>query len=606
MSVPAILVLGPGGLATAERLRAAVGGQVHGFAGRVADAEVSFEAPAAHLQALFRAGRPIVGLMATGVLIRCLAPLLADKTAEPPVVAVAEDGSAVIPLLGGHRGANELARRLAEALDIAPAITTAGDLRFGLVLDAPPTGWRVANAETTKAVTAALLAGGRVRLVVENGDAGWLTRGGARFGEDGALAVRLTDRAAHPEPNELLLHPATLALGLGCERGAAPDEMIRLAEATLGQSGLAPLSLACIASLELKADEPAILATAEHFGVPARFFTAAQLEAETPRLATPSDAVHRAVGSHGVAEAAALAAAGPESVLAVPKLKSRRATAALARAPAVIDASRVGRARGRLKIVGIGPGAAAWRTAEVTSALRRAEAAVGYGRYLDLIADLVPEVARHPFPLGAEEARVRHALALAAEGREVALVSSGDAGIYAMAALVFETVEGTRIDAWRRLDIEVLPGVSALQAAAARAGAPLGHDFCAVSLSDLLTPLELIARRLEAAAEADFVIALYNPASATRRRPLELALACLARHRAPETPVVVARNLGRPDERVDVLTLAEVEPAAIDMLTLLLIGNSQSRIVESAGGRKRMYTPRGYGVAAEPAPRRAP
>jgi len=606
MTAPAFIVLGPGGLATAERLRAAVGGEVHGPAGRVEGADVTFEALAAHLAALFRDGRPIVGLVATGVLIRCLAPLLADKTAEPPVLAVAEDASAVIPLLGGHRGGNELARRIGEVLGVAPAITTAGDLRFGLALDAPPPGWRAANPEMAKAVTAALLAGEQVRLVVESGDAGWLRQSGARFGESGALAVRLSDRAGPAAADELLLHPETLVLGLGCERGASPAEVCRLAEATLAESGYAALSLACIASLELKADEPAVLAAAAHFGVPARFFSAAELEAETPRLATPSEVVHLAVGSHGVAEAAALAAAGPDALLAVAKRKSARATAALARAPGVIDARRAGRAAGRLSVVGIGPGEAAWRTAEVIAALRRAEAVVGYGLYLDLVADLVPEAARHPFPLGAEEARVRHALELAAEGREVALVSSGDAGIYAMAALVFETVDGAGVEAWRRLAIEVLPGISALQAAAARVGAPLGHDFCAISLSDLLTPLELIERRLEAAAAADFVIALYNPASARRRQPLERALACLARHRAPATPVALARNLGRTDETVAIRTLAELDAGGIDMLTVVLIGNSESRIIEGAGGAKRMYTPRGYGAGPQAEPRQAP
>ena len=592
MNDVAFVALSPGGLDTARRLQARLGGEVHG---RAEAADVVYDDLAAHLSTLFRDGRPIVGLMAAGVLVRLLAPLLADKTAEPPVLAVAEDGSAAVPLLGGHHGANDLALRIAEVLDGTAAITTAGDVRFGLALDAPPAGWRVANPERAKAVTAALLAGEAVGLAVETGDPAWLTRSGAPFAESGALTVRLTDRAAAPEPDELVLHPATLVLGLGAERGAPPEELLALAEATLGESGLSPLSLACVASLDLKADEPAVEAVAEHYGVPARFFSALELEAETPRLANPSEVVHRAVGSHGVAEAAALAAAGPEAVLAVAKRKSARGTAALARASAVIEPGNVGRARGHLSVVGIGPGSAEWRTAEAVAALRRAEAVVGYGAYLDLIEDLTGGKARHDFPLGAEDARVRCALALAAEGRRVALVSSGDAGIYAMAALVFEVVETAPEEAWRRLAVEVVPGISALQAAAARAGAPLGHDFCAISLSDLLTPLATIERRLAAAAAADFVIALYNPASATRREPLARALDCLARHRSGDTPVVLARNLGRADESVDILTLGELAPQRIDMLTLVLIGNSESRILAGAGGRPRVYTPRGYG-----------
>jgi cobalt-precorrin 5A hydrolase / cobalt-factor III methyltransferase / precorrin-3B C17-methyltransferase len=595
VSAPVFVALSAGGLATARRLSRVLGGEVHGLAGRADGANVTFEKTSAHLTALFEAGRPIVGLMAAGALVRMLAPQLADKTVEPPVLAVAEDGSAVVPLLGGHHGGNELACRIAEVLEVAAAITSAGDVRFALALDAPPSGWRIANPERAKAVTAALLAGEPVGLAVEAGDAGWLTAGGARFAEHGAFGVRLTARAVVPGANELVLHPATLALGLGGERGVEADELLALAAAVLAEAGLSPLSLACVASHELKADESALLAVAARYGVPARFFGAVALEAETPRLANPSEAVHRAVGSHGVAEAAALAAAGGGATLVVAKRKSARGTAALARATAIIEPDKVGRAAGRLSVVGIGPGDAAWRTAEAVAALRRAEVVVGYGRYLDLVADLIGGTARHDFPLGAEEERVRLALELAAAGREVALVSSGDAGIYAMAALVFELAASAAGESWRRLAIEVVPGVSALQAAAARAGAPLGHDFCAISLSDLLTPLEGIERRLEAAAVADFVIALYNPASGSRRRPLARALAILARHRDGATPVVLARNLGRAGEAVRITTLAELDPGAVDMLTLLLVGNSTSRIVVGAGGRRRVYTPRGYG-----------
>ena len=191
---------------------------------------------------------------------------------------------------------------------------------------------------------------------------------------------------------------------------------------------------------------------------------------------------------------------------------------------------------------------------------------------------------------------MEHALALAASGREVALVSSGDAGIYAMAALVFEIADRGERESWRRLRIEIVPGISALQAAAARAGAPLGHDFAAISLSDLLTPWAAIEARLEAAAAADFVIALYNPASARRREPLTRALEILRRHRSGETPLVVARSLGREGETVDIVDLATLDAASVDMLTLLLIGNSETRAMAAAGGQKRVYTPRGYGA----------
>jgi cobalt-precorrin 5A hydrolase/precorrin-3B C17-methyltransferase len=593
---PVFVALTAGGLDLAGRLRDALGGTVHGYAPRVTDADVEFHDVGAQLQTLFEEQRPIVGICAAGVLIRTLAPSIGDKRAEPPVLAVAEDGSAVVPLLGGHRGANALATRIAEVLGVRPAITTAGELRLGLALDAPPPGWRLADSRPAKAVTAALLAGEPVTLHVEAGDGGWLTGSGLAFAETAPLAIRLTDRAVAPTAGELVLHPATLTLGIGAERGAEASEVQVLAEAVLTESGLARQSIACLASLDLKADEPALLALAEAWELPLRVFEAAALEAETPRLATPSETVFREVGCHGVAEAAALAAAGSEATLVHPKRKSARATAALAQAPDIIEAATVGRAPGRLWVVGVGPGSAAWRTAEAVSVLRRAEAVVGYDLYLDLVADLTGRAARHGFPLGEETDRVDHALALAAAGAEVALVSSGDAGIYAMAALVYERIDRTDDETWRRLSVEVVPGISALQAAAARAGAPLGHDFAAISLSDLLTPWPVIERRLEAAAEADFVVALYNPASGRRRRPLTRALDILAAARPPETPVIVARSLGRPEESVAIVELARLEAASVDMLTLLIVGNGSTRTIAGAGDRRRAYTPRGYGA----------
>ena len=346
-------------------------------------------------------------------------------------------------------------------------------------------------------------------------------------------------------------------------------------------------------SLDLKADEPAVTALAEALGVPGRFFDAARLEEETPRLANPSAAVFAEVGCHGVAEGAALAAAGPGGQLVVAKRKSGMATCAVARAPTPIVALP-GRARGRLAIVGIGPGAAEWRTPEATRLIAAADELVGYGLYLDLLGPIAAGKPRRDFPLGAEEARCRYALERAGEGASVALISSGDAGIYAMAALVWELVaDGAVSPAAGRVEIVTAPGISALQAAAARAGAPLGHDFCAISLSDLLTPREDILARLHAAAEGDFVVALYNPVSARRRALFPQALGILGRHRPPQTPVVVAANLGREGERVWVRRLDEVRVDEVDMLTVVIVGSSRTRALRHAGGA-RAFTPRGY------------
>jgi cobalt-precorrin 5A hydrolase/precorrin-3B C17-methyltransferase len=220
---------------------------------------------------------------------------------------------------------------------------------------------------------------------------------------------------------------------------------------------------------------------------------------------------------------------------------------------------------------------------------------VGYSLYLDLLGPLAKGKTRHDYDLGAEELRVRRAMELAGEGRTVALVCSGDAGIYAMATLVFELLDkGGLPDGARRIGIAVSPGISALQAAAARAGAPLGHDFCTISLSDLLTPWPAIEARVKAAAEADFVIAFYNPVSKKRRTQLALARDVLLRHRPADCPVILATNLGREGERVRVVPLGQLDVDEVDMLTVVVVGSSETRTVKAGDGRTWVYTPRGY------------
>jgi cobalt-precorrin 5A hydrolase/precorrin-3B C17-methyltransferase len=559
---------------------------VHGYAPRVDDCDVPFADAAVAIADLFESGQPLLGVCAAGILIRLLAPLLEDKRDEPPVLALSEDGRHVVPLLGGHRGANRLARRVAALTGGTAAVTTAGDGALGLALDEPPPGWRVVNPARAKPIAAALLAGDSVALRVESGDVTWLAEAGLPLDPNAKHEILVTDRAV--ASNALVLHPPTLALGVGCARGARPEDLIALATQCL--AGYGPV--AGLFSIDLKADEPAVHALAEHLGVQPRFFTAAELAEQTPRLANPSPAVFRETGCYGVAEGAALAAAGPDGRLIVPKRKGATVTCALARNPAGID-REAGRPQGWLAIVGIGPGTAAWRTAEATATIAAAEHIVGYDAYLDLLGGLIEGKRQHRHPLGAEEARARRALDFAATGTGVALVSSGDAGIFGMASLVYELLAQDPRPDWNRVAVDVLPGVSALQAAAARAGAPLGHDFCAVSLSDLLTPWPAIERRLRAAADGDFVVALYNPRSQRRQDQLVQARAILADARPADTPVVVARNLGRAGEQVAVTTLSEFQPEAVDMLSLVLVGSSETRIAEH-GRRPVVFTPRGY------------
>jgi len=584
---PLIITVAATGTPTAQRVAALCGGDFRACGAGGDDAR-------ALLETAFRQGRPIVGVCAAGILIRLLAPLLGDKASEPPVLAVSVDGKSVVPLLGGHHGANRLARKLAEELGGVAALTTASDSRFSRGLDEPPDGWVLENPGDAKRVMAAVLGGAEIAL---DGDMPWLAEAGYPLAANGA--IRIAAGAAAGLEGDLFYRPGTLVAGVGCSRGAAADEVIGLVEASLSEAGLSPLSLAVLATVEIKADEPGLHAAAAHFGVPLRLFSVAELAAEGDRLPNPSTAVEAEIGIPGVAEAAALKA----GELVVTKRKSANATCAIGRAQTPVDAEEFGRAPGVLHVVGIGPGDIAGRTAAASEALVRSSDWVGYGLYLDLIGDLRMAQQEHRFGLGDEEARVRHALELAGSGKTVALVCSGDAQIYAMASLVFELLaaQGGRAvsDAARGIIVHSHPGVSALQAASARAGALIGHDFCAISLSDLLTPRETILARLEAAAAGDFVVALYNPRSGRRTELIETAKAILLARRPADTPVLVGRSLGRPEETTDIVRLADFDPSRIDMMTVVLIGSSASRAFRRGDGRLVAYTPRGYARKAE-------
>ena len=379
----ALVALTADGSRLARRLQTQLpGAELLGLRARVADCDTAFDDVSETLTGLFRAGRPIVGICAAGILIRTLAPELADKQNEPPVLALAPDGSNIVPLLGGHHGANTLAQRIADITGGNAALTTAGEIAYGIALDAPPSGWTLGNPERAKDVMAGLLAGQAPCLVIEAGDPGWLAD--MPTDHDGTWMIRITDRNIAANANELLMHPPSLVVGVGCERDCSAAELHALVHETLSGAGLSPASVTAIVSIDVKADEPAVHALADDLGVPARFFPAAVLEAETPRLANPSDVVFREVGAHGVAEAAALAASGPQGSLIVPKHKSRRATCAIARATH-LDANEFGRARGHLSIVGTGPGDTAHRIPATDRAVAQAQDLVGYGPYLDLL-----------------------------------------------------------------------------------------------------------------------------------------------------------------------------------------------------------------------------
>ena len=392
---PLVLALHERAAPLAARVAAAVHGEVRTGRREVnADAGTGTDV-AAILRDAFADGRPIIGICAAGILIRALAPLLRDKRNEPPVIAISPYGAFVVPLLGGHGGANALARRVAAAIGAQAVITTASDVRLGLALDEPPSGFVLANPQDMRPFMAALLAGSspvevRVEVGNEVGAAGetfrrWLRRSdlplmeataGATAAGTPSPAPRITLTCAHdehmappPGPSHLVYHPKLLVLGVGMARQAAPDEVIALMQRTLRRANLSPTCVAAIGTIAAKADEPALAALARHLNAPVRLFSAQELSAMS--VPNPSAAVAAAVGTPSVAEAAALLLAGDDSALLVEKAKSANATLALARLPRPLaDAAALpGRARGRLFVVGLGPGAATMRTAEAREAM---------------------------------------------------------------------------------------------------------------------------------------------------------------------------------------------------------------------------------------------
>ncbi|MFE5888417.1 precorrin-3B C(17)-methyltransferase [Streptomyces sp. NPDC056468] len=547
------------GAAARDRLVTAWPDRVRVYDGPVGDA----------VRRAFAECEQLVCFLATGAVVRLVAPLLADKATDPGVVCVDEGGRFAVSLVGGHGGgANELARQVGELLGAQPVVTTATDAvgvpgldTLGLPVEGDVAG-----------VSRALLDGEPVALRAE---VAWPLPP-LRVGAEGAYVVRVTDRLVERvAEREVVLRPPSLIVGVGASKGAPVDEVLGLIESTLREAGLSPKSLAELATVDAKADEPGIVAAAERLGVPVVTHSAEQLAGvEVPN---PSDAPLAAVGTPSVAEAAALMRGGE---LLVPKRKSERADGR----PAMATCAVVRRpGRGRLAVVGLGPGARDLLTPRAKAELRRASVLVGLDQYVDQIRDLLrPGTRVLESGLGAEEERARTAVEEARKGQAVALIGSGDAGVYAMASPALA-------EASDDIDVIGVPGVTAALAAAAILGAPLGHDHVSISLSDLHTPWEVIERRVRAAAEADIVVTFYNPRSRGRDWQLPKALAILAEHRKPTTPVGVVRNASRPDESSRVTTLGALDPATVDMMTVVTVGNTATRDI--AG---RMVTPRGY------------
>lgn len=505
----------------------------------------------------------LVCFLAAGATVRLIAPLLAAKHDDPAVVCVDESSSYAIALLGGHAaGANALAADVADVLGAAPVITTATDATGIPGLDC--LGWPVEGAVAP--VSRAILDGEPVRL--ESAQTWPLPPLPEHVGATGRYRILITDRDVPMDPHTAVLRPPSLVAGVGASRGVTTAEVLGLLEEALAEGGLSPRCVSHLATVEAKEREAGIVTAASERGWPLITYPASRL-AGVP-VPSPSPIVAAAVGTPSVAEASALAAGG---TLVVRKRKSAMATVAVARVAA----------RGRLSLIGLGPGARDLLAPRAAAELRRASVIIGLDQYLDQVRDLLrPGTRILESGLGAEEERARVAVEQARRGHAVALVGSGDAGVYAMASPALEL-------AGDDIDVVGVPGVTAALAAASLLGAPLGHDHAVLSLSDLHTPWGVIERRVLAAAESDLVVAFYNPRSRARDWQLRSAVEILARHRPAATPVGVVRDASRPGQRITLTTVGEFTPETADMVSVVIVGCSATRVV--AG---RMITPRGY------------
>jgi cobalt-precorrin 5A hydrolase/precorrin-3B C17-methyltransferase len=538
------------------------------------DARLYEEKPKEALRRAWQECDGIVLFFAAGAAVRLVAPLLGDKRRDPGVVCVDDAGRFAVALVGGHGGgANALAERVADTLGATPVVTTASDVAGVPALDSlgAGLGFEVEDDSDLAAVGAALVSGEQVNLI---SDVRWplgpLPENVVRAETAEPPLILISDRIVDAPRPAVIYRPPSLVAGVGCSRGARAGEILDLLNRFLEEAGLSKKSLASLASIEVKSDEIGLLEAAKELGVPLRLHSAEELSVmEVPN---PSSVVEDAVGTPSVAEASVLAS-GAE--LVVEKRKSENATVAVGRLPV----------RGRLFLVSLGPGDDALIPPLTRQALAASELVVGLGQYVERVRHLLrPGTQISTPPLGEEIERAKQALAEARAGGSVALVSGGDVGVYAMASPALELADDD-------VDVTVVPGVTAAQAAASLLGSPLGHDHCSISLSDLLTPWEVIRERVRAAAEADFVLSLYNPRSKGRDWQLGKTREILLGHRSPDTPVGIVKDAYRPTQKVILTDLGSLRPEDVDMLTTVIVGNSRTEI--RAG---RMVTPRGYEV----------
>lgn len=568
----------------------------------------------------FRIGNVLVYIGACGIAVRAVAPHIGSKETDPAVIVVDEKGENVIPILAGHLGgANEWARKIAELTKGKAVLTTATDVNgvFAVDLFAKVNGLLIGALKKAGRFTASLLEKREASVIIprkyadvirfEDGIPAELKaydlpdeQLAGLQGENVALITPDAESSANPDA-PLRLMPRCVILGMGCRKGKSYEELRDFAEGTLQELGLEREAVCAIASIDVKKEEPGLVSLAADLSVPLQTFSAEELEkAELVDWSfAESDRVREHVGTSNVCERAA-AAAGARKILRGKTAKDGM-TICVGIKPVELcwkpeDKSGRNDLKGHLFVVGIGPGNPEGMTGQAAAALENSDTIIGYSVYNDLVKPYYPDKRYLTTPMTGEEARCRMAIEEARAGHTVALICSGDPGVYGMAGLVLELAGSGKEDGRpyeadidSGFDIEIISGVTAALSGAALLGAPLVHDFAVISLSDRLTPWEKIEKRLRAAAEADLCIVIYNPSSRGRKEHLHRAAQILMEH-VPESRICgIADRIGREGEKTRVMTLGELADAETDMFSTVFIGNSSTKRLGN-----RMVTPRGY------------
>jgi cobalt-precorrin 5A hydrolase / precorrin-3B C17-methyltransferase len=546
--------------------------------------------------------RAFIFIMSTGIVVRSIAALIRDKASDPAILAVDEQGRHVIPLLSGHQGgANRLARQIAGILDADPVITTASDLKGYPGFDdlAGANGWHIEGRRHLNGISRAVLDGSPVH-VYSDLPLNLPLPPHIRFHETISLetqhyrypAVVITGQIIpgipHPHNPCIVLRPRNITVGLGCRRGTPSNAIVEAIREAFGTLSLSIHSLAALATIPLKKDEPGLLEAAEILGVPIKWIETEEIKQSSHAISQASEFVKQTTGVAAVSEPAARIACR-EPVMLMTKKKVNGITLSIARDRSVeISMPQTSPApHPWLKVVGIGPGGREHLSLKAEQVLQSSDIIIGYQTYIHQLERMMNIETKQVIPsaMTNEIHRCREAVARAGEGYRVALISGGDPGVYGMAGPLLEQLANEA----EGIDVEIIPGITAATAAAARLGAPLIHDFSVISLSDRLTRRELIRQRLEAAAAADMVIVLYNPRSKGRPHQLKDALHIIATHRSPDTPVGIVSNAGRPGESVIQTTLKTVPVEDVTMASTVIIGNSRTQRLQ-----KWIITPRGY------------